>query len=150
MPFYVTVDDVVYSLCMKVPKKSLSTKLKVTAIITWFNKKRTQNETNKTVTPSSYGRYYSRSLEKDILLIFLFCKKIIRYQFLLLGFRSLISLSISFTLRNTRESSLCPLNRAKSLSCNLSSRIYFKAEMLAPSNQGKLLTVKGAVKDKCG
>ena len=37
MPFYITVNDVVYSLCIKALKKSL-TWLKVTATITWFEK----------------------------------------------------------------------------------------------------------------
>ena len=40
MQFYITVNDVVYSLCIKAHKDSL-TRLKVTATITWFEKNRT-------------------------------------------------------------------------------------------------------------
>ena len=69
MPFCITVDDVVYSLCIKALKNSLAW-LKVTATITWFEKKDHRKVLTKQLTSSSCGRYYNRSLEKDILLIF--------------------------------------------------------------------------------
>ena len=37
MPFYITINDLVYSFCIKALKNSL-TRLKVTATITWFEK----------------------------------------------------------------------------------------------------------------
>ena len=37
IPFYITVNDIVYSLCIKGLKNSL-TQLKVTATVTWFEK----------------------------------------------------------------------------------------------------------------
>ena len=47
------------------------TRLKVTAPITWFEKKIEHEQgSNKTVTSSSCSRYYSQLLEKDIFLIF--------------------------------------------------------------------------------
>ena len=80
MPFYITVNDGVYSLCIKALKKSL-TRLKVTATITWFEKKGVGKQDRQVLQPAVRKRH-----TPNLLNLFVLRRKTIRYQCFLFGF----------------------------------------------------------------